>query len=130
MHQTYRASAPPSTHYRQATCQEVDCSKYLNGWHTVKPANIEPDQWYEFASFMRRNEYRMSVREYQDNEGYPAFYYAAGQICFEGRSGSHRISLERPSIFTINNGLGYGFSRREPAQWVDEMGEQLDKIRG
>ena len=125
---TFRASAPPSTHYREATCIEVDCEKLRIGWHTVKPKKMIPDQWIEFADFMRRNESRMRFKEYQDKNGDSAFFYFPGQICFEGRTRKHRISLERPSIFTVNNGRG--FSRREPDAWVDEMGEQLHKLEG
>ena len=31
----YKASRPLPTHWRKATCQEVDCEQYLLGWQTI-----------------------------------------------------------------------------------------------
>ena len=118
MHQIYRASAPPSTHFRAATCKEVDCHEYLAGWKTVLPSDHEYLGWIRHESGLRFTE--------SQEAGLTTFLFAAGQACFR-RSG-HTISLDRPHIFTVNN--GGRFSRREPAQWVDEMGEQLNKLRG
>ena len=72
-----------------------------------------------------RFESRLQFTETQDAE-LITFTFAPGQPCF--RRNTHRISLDRPQIFTVNNGRG--FSRREPAQWVDDMGEQLNKLKG
>ena len=119
MHQTYRASAPPATHFRGATCKEIDCPHYLAGWQTILPeADYDNVYWIQQVSGLRFTESR--------TEGLITFTFAPGQDCF--RRNEHRISLDRPQIFTVNNGRG--FSRREPAQWVDEMGEQLHKLKG
>ena len=118
MLQTYRASAPSASHFRAATCKEVDCSQYLAGWKTVLPLGHEHVDWI-------RHESRLRFIESQDAD-LITFTFAPGQSCF--RRNEHRISLDRPHIFTVNNGRG--FSRREPAQWVDDMGEQLNKLKG
>jgi len=119
MLQTFRASAPPATHFRPATCAEVDCTHYLGGWHTILPTGAHTTlEWI-------RHESGLQFTESQEDD-LVTFTFAPGQSCF--RRNQHRISLERPSIFTVNSGLG--FSRREPDQWVDEMGEQLHKLEG
>ena len=116
---TYRASAPPSTHFRPATCAEVDCTHYLGGWQTILADNDKDNAaWIRNYSGLQFTESR--------SDGTVAFTFAPGQPCC--RRNAPRISLERPSIFTVNSGLG--FSRREPDQWVDEMGEQLEKLEG
>ena len=116
---TYRASAPPSTHFRPATCAEVDCTHYLGGWQTILADNDKDNaDWIRNYSGLHFTESR--------SEGTVTFTFAPGQPCF--RRNQHLISLERPSIFTVNNGRG--FSRKEPDQWVDEMGEQLHKFEG
>ena len=119
MQQTFRASAPPSTHFRAATCAEVDCTHYLGGWQTILADNDKDNAaWIRNFSGLQFTESR--------SNGTVTFTFASGQPCF--RRNEHRISLERPSIFTVNS--GQGFSRREPEQWVDEMGEQLHKLEG
>jgi hypothetical protein len=120
MLQTYRASAPKATHTRAATCKEVDCHEYLAGWKTVVSVNLPEIGWIRHESGLRFTESR---------EGkLITFLFAPGQACFSRNKASHRIALNRTHIYTVNNGRG--FSRREPAQWVDEMGEQLYKLRG
>ena len=118
MQQTFRASAPPSTHFRPATCKEVDCTHYLGGWQTILPTDHQHLEWIRHHSGLHFTESR--------SDGTVTFTFPPGQPCF--RRTEHRISLERPSIFTVNNGRG--FSRREPDAWVDEMGEQLEKLEG
>ena len=119
MQQTFRASAPPSTHFRAATCAEVDCTHYLGGWQTILADNDKDNAaWIRNYSGLQFTESR--------SDGTVTFTFAPGQPCF--RRNEHRTSLDRPSIFTVNN--GQGFSRREPEQWVDEMGEQLHKLEG
>ena len=34
-YKTWEVIYPHASHYRPATCAEVDCSHYLNGWQTV-----------------------------------------------------------------------------------------------
>jgi hypothetical protein len=38
---TYSALAPLATHFRAATCEDVDCGNYLHGWKTVVNESTE-----------------------------------------------------------------------------------------
>lgn len=118
MLQTYRATAPKATHTKSATCKEVDCYEYLTGWKTMLPHDHEYLGWI-------RHESRLRFTESQE-AGLVTFLFAPGQECF--LRNKHRIALNRTHIYSVSNGRG--FSRREPDQWVDEMGEQLHKLEG
>tara|TARA_Y100001951_G_C11297545_1_gene276734 strand:- start:4475 stop:4750 length:276 start_codon:yes stop_codon:yes gene_type:complete len=91
----------------------------MKGWKTILPVGHPYIQWIQYESGLRYKETRK-----EDNT--VEFLFYAGQQCF--RRELHRKSLDRPHIFTVNNGRG--FSRREDAQWVDEMGEQLHRLKG
>jgi len=118
-HRIYRSSAPVASHFREATCAEVNCEHYLAGWQTILPENdTDNADWIRHQSRLRFTETR--------SDGTVTFRFEPGQPCFSRNT--HRVSLDRPHIFTVGNGYS-GFSRREPAQWVDEMGNDLHRIK-
>lgn len=117
---TYNLLRPVSTHFRPATCVEVDCPDYTRGWRTRIPVGDEAR-----LALIRNCGLRFAETTGLDSPE-REFVFEPGQPCF--RSASHRLSLEVPAVHKIRDG------RRDlgavSAQgWHDDLGEHLDKIR-
>ena len=58
-HRIYRSSAPVASHFREATCDEVNCEHYLAGWQTILPENdTDNADWIRHQSRLRFTETR------------------------------------------------------------------------
>ncbi|MDP3909464.1 MAG: hypothetical protein Q8Q14_03650 [Gemmatimonadales bacterium] len=88
--QTYRVAVPLATHWRPATCEEVHCPHFLNGWTTVLPAGSD------HVAVLKKSG-RIYTSERTQDGGLLEFVFPAGQPCF--RASIHRIQTGRPGIF-------------------------------
>ena len=119
---TYRISAPLSTHWQPATCEQVDCPNHLNGWRTIVPADSPQ------ADYIRHDRTRGHT-ETRDG-GLAVFTFAAGQTCFA----THKRRLDRDERFLIRGGDWRGNPRGEPTreltaeQWRDNFGEHQETL--
>lgn len=118
---TYQILQPPQTHFRPATCLEVDCFGYTNGWRTVVDESTDLGQ--RQAHYIRK-ESRRKYTETRDPAGLTAFEFEAGQRCFQ----THHKSLERPAIYLVRDGDWRGNPRNttprkhdNPDDWVDDF---------
>lgn len=131
LYKTFSARSPLSTHYRKATCAEVDCVGYREGFTLSVAALIA--EGIEYAA-------RHSGKKFKEVEGAdygvaPGKYlvFEAGQVCFD--ADSHRVSLERPEFFVVGQGDYRTFNARTARQhasaenWIDDMANSLDKVR-
>ena len=107
---------PRHTHWREASCAEVACSKYVLGWETILPADDISN-----LEYIRRS--GMSFREESDG-AVVRFMFAAGQECFAGQANKHRTQLERDPIFKRDS------TELEPIQFLDSMNDHLYRIGG
>lgn len=120
-YQTFQVTAPLATHFRPATCEEVDCPNYLNGWMTRA-------QTQEQADYIRRH----SGRSFEERES-NVFVFAAGQTCF-GAS-HHRIRLEREEHYIVRDGdwrgnpTGNKRVHTRADHWVEQFAEHQDWLR-
>lgn len=120
----YAIRAPRKTHYRPATCEEVGCLAYQNGW-TLHKEMLTAELLYAATNSRRK------YKEVQVSEGKTLLVYEAGQPCFA----SHEVPLERPAFFYAGPGTPDTFSTRRatkfdrPEDWTDSMQTGLDKIR-
>lgn len=120
-YRTFQVSRPLTTHFRKATCAEVGCDAWCNGWITRVQ---NPEQ----ADYIRRH----SGRTFEETE-LGVFWFAAGQTCF-GADG-HRAPLEREAIYIARGGDHRGNPTGErrvhatPADWVDEFSEHQDWLK-
>ncbi len=124
---TYRIAAPLATHWRPATCAEVECDHYVHGWQTIVPADSPA------AEYIRHDRTRRHVEERQAG-GLAAFSFEPGQQGFAGGH-DHRLPVGRPERFLVVGGDWRGNPRytptveRTPDNWVESMQESLDGIR-
>lgn len=116
--QTYSLRSPLATHFRPATCAEVRCPAYLNGWVTRVPVGSQ----LEGAV---RSSGRRWAAEYRDGNEI-RFAFEAGTSCF--RESTHRVPLDRPEQFIVRTGTGPARLHTRPADWVEDLAEHLDKV--
>lgn len=124
-YQTWQIAAPRSTHWRSATCAEVDCPNYRNGWKTIVPAGSDLED-------LARRSGRAFAEKPDGN--LIEFTFHAGQPCF--RAADHRMRVERPELFVVRGGDARGNPRGirpkvydKPYQWVDDMHTHLDRLK-
>ncbi len=126
---TYQIAAPLATHWRKATCAEVDCPAFLHGWQTVCDESTELGQ--RQADYIRHDKTRKHAEQRAEG-GLTVFVFGAGQNCFR----PHQVPSGRPERFLVTGGdfrgNPLGIPPREhvrPDDWVDDMAETLDEIR-
>ena len=110
----WRITRPVSSHFREASCAEVDCSQYRLGWMTVLAAND-----IDNIKAIRGSD--LNFREESDGQ-IVSFTFEAGQECFKGRGHGHRVSMDRDPWFWKDKQI------LEPIQFVDELADHLQKL--
>ena len=125
-YKTYEMRSPLSTHFRPATCAEVQCPHYLNGWRVHLEA-LTPDLQEAARKSGRR------YREEHVAEGQTYLVFEAGQPCF--RVSEHRKRLERPPLYIVRDGDHRGNPRgtkarlhQNPANWVEDFATHQQAI--
>ncbi|MFC5834655.1 hypothetical protein [Nonomuraea insulae] len=125
--QTYQVIAPPSTHWRTATCAEADCPAYLQGWKSLIDESTDLGQ--KQAHYIRR-EARRRYTERRDEAGLTVFEFEAGQRCFA----PHQVRLDRPEVYLVRAGDWRGnpngqirrYDRSD--QWVYDFSAHQERI--
>ncbi len=108
---TYQIVAPLATHFRPASCREIECRGYMNGWKTtVLPGTPEHAQ---VLALRGRYAFTGPVR---NEDGTDTFTFPAGQECF--RRSQHRVPLEREPLYVVRTD---GAVRRRERDWVDDF---------
>lgn len=120
-YKTFAILAPVSSHWRKATCAEVDCPNYLNGWR-VRIEGLDEEMLHAARASGRR------FTELHVAEGETWLVYEAGQPCF--RAGQHRKRLDEPELYVVRDGDWRGNPRGTPARrhsrpehWVENFAE-------
>src|SRR5262245_32263853 len=94
-YKTYQISAPRSTHWRSATCEEVSCTYFLNGWKTVVPVDSPQAQYIRTTSGRHFKETKQAA-------GLTEFDFSPGQTCFA--SDKHKVRLDRQEKYLVRPG--------------------------
>ena len=103
----WRIDRPPGGYYwRSASCAEIKCRYFAEGWRTIIPTD-------DMASLTFIRASGMGVRE-EVGDGLVTFYFAPGQECFDGRLGRHKIPLDRDPQMSINRHVV------EPLEYMDQ----------
>lgn len=128
-YKTYAVRSPLATHHRRATCAEVNCADYINGWYLALDG-LPQDLLYIATH---------SGRKYVQGEVLlptgpaKALIFEAGQECF--RSSTHTVSLQRPEFFFAGRGDHRSFSHLKaqqfdkPEHFVEDFATHLDRIK-
>lgn len=119
---THAIRAPLATHFRIASCAEIECTAYREGWNYHKQT-MSDIQLYTVTHSGRR------WREMNIAPGFTYIIFEPGQRCFE----THRVSVGRPEFFFIGRGDSRVFqtnkaTQYKPNDFVDEWANHLDKI--
>lgn len=125
-YKTYAVVAPLGTHFRPATCAEVDCPHYLGGWR-VRVEALAPNLLHA-----ARNSGRKYVEQHVA-EGETWLVFEAGQPCF--KAGEHRTRIDRPELYVVRDGDHRGNPRgtkarlhQRPEHWLEDFSEHQTKI--
>lgn len=127
-YKTYAVAAPPATHWRNATCAEVDCAAHQNGWASIidESTDLGKAQAYHIRRVAGR-----AYTEERDEAGLTVFSFPAGERCFR----EHKVPLERPALYLVGNGDHRMFDARRayrhssPEDWRDDFGEHQERLR-
>lgn len=118
---TYSITSPLPTHWRKATCAEVDCPAYASGWKSLIDESTELGQ--KQAHYIRKQSGRGFTE--QREGALTAFVFEAGQPCFG--ADAHKLPTGRPELFKVRGGDWRGNPRGESrthtraADWVDDF---------
>lgn len=131
--QTYRILAPVATHWRSATCEEVECGLFADGWRLRKELVNERD-----LDFIKRS--RRQFIELDLSEGEIWLVFAPGTPCLlQWATGlpfterHHKLPTGRPEFYTVQPGdfrMRCGEARvfDRGDQWVDDFACHQDRI--
>ena len=115
----WSVSWPEKTHWRRATCREVDCPHYLLGWTTTLPLERQ-----DLMSMIRTS--GLEFTEAKAGDGLIQFTFTPGQTCF--RVSTHRTKAERDPLFRRGHQFGQYGPSLEHDRWMWEMNEHVHRI--
>lgn len=129
-YKTYGMSMSLKTHWRAATCEEVDCAAYRFGWASTFDVSTKLG--------MRQFEYCKGDRARSFSMQRPAlnlvkFVYAPGNRCFS--AADHRVPLERPARLYVAEGDWRGNPRgtrprvhQRAEDWAEDFAEHQGRL--
>lgn len=123
-YKTYQIASPITTHYRKATCVEIDCPHYTNGWR-IKLDILQPADKQAIKDSRRK----YKVEDMPDGKW---LIFEPGQPCFQ--ASTHRIAVGRPEIYRVGRGDFRSYNPREARvlradQWLDDFYNHQDKLK-
>lgn len=126
-YKTYQVLQPRKTHFRPASCAEVDCPNYARGWKTT--VDVSTQLGRKQANYIRLHSGRRFT--FAQTGDLVAFTFSPGQNCFQ----QHRTSLQRPPLLRIKGGDYRGNPRNiptvthRPEDWLDDFGTHQLRLK-
>jgi len=132
-YQTYQILAPTPSHWRAATCAEVECPAYLRGWTTTLDLSTDLGQ-AQHNYILRNSGRRFSVIRSGPNGIMAEFTFEPGQRCF--KSADHRLRLDRPELYIVRDGdsrnrtggLRQFTGQNAAGDWKDHFSTHQDRL--
>lgn len=129
-YKTYGMSMPLQSHWRRATCDEVLCEPYRNGFASTFDLSTDLGQ-RQFA-FCKADKDRSYTLQ-RVSQTVVKLVYKPGTPCFNRQS--HRVQMGRPPVLYVAEGDFRGNPRRIPARvhqsgenWVEDFSGHVDKL--
>lgn len=126
---TFQVMAPRKTHFRSATCQEVNCPRITLGWASIIDESTGLGQ--RQADYIRRASGRKFTEE-RTPEGLTRFVFAPNQECFDQH---YTRDWNRPELYFVRDGDWRGNPRgtrarqhSRPEHWVEEFAENQSAL--
>lgn len=126
-YRTFEVAAPLGTHWREGTCEEVDCEAYRLGW--VTKIDIGTELGRQQAMYIIDHSGRRFVPE-RIGETLVEFTFEPGQKCFA----RHQVPLERDPLLIVRDGDWRGNPTGQRRllsnvdDWVGEFQENQERI--
>lgn len=121
--ETYEIISPIQTHTRPATCEEVGCEPFLNGWMTT----LSRAKQSVLIRVVRAS--GRPFTEATDGDTV-TFVFEPGTPCF--KAAEHRLPLDRPALFLKRGGdwraRTYEPIRMRSVDWVDDFANHQESI--
>lgn len=119
----------PRRAFRKATCAEVQCRAYTNGWETfvVEGDNDIGDRQAHYIRKLSGRKFAERKRE----DGATVFKFESGQTCFREHV---KRREEVPEIYVVRGGdwrgnpRGDSFRHVNGADWVDDFANHQNKL--
>lgn len=124
-YKNFAIRSPIQTHTRPATCVEIGCLAYHNGWQYRIETLLPEDLHVAIHSGKR-----CRIVDVKEGESYLVF--EPGQPCFDAPN--HRVTLDRPEIFLVGRGHYSQFQAKTARRhangenFMDDMINHLDVI--
>lgn len=125
-YKSYVISQPLATHWRPATCEEVNCPDWQHGWK-VRVEGLSAENLHTVRHCGRR------FSELPVTEGETWLIFEAGQPCF--RVSQHRAPVGRPPLYLVREGDHRGNPRGTKARlhqradsWRDDFAEHQQTL--
>lgn len=129
---TYGLAAPQASHFREATCAEVECPNRANGW--VSAFDVTDPDKARAANMVRLHSGKaFTIQELTGPSGRVekvVFTFAAGQDCWQ----RHRVALERDPVAYVRGGdfrgnpQGDWRTHTRLDDWVEDLGDNQQRI--
>jgi hypothetical protein len=128
---TYNWSAPLETHWRRATCEEVDCEQMKYGFVTTVDFSTELGQKQLHYLTQEDKDRRYSMQRTGPFE--VKLIYGPGNPCM--KRAEHRVPIGRPPLFVVTGGDWRGnplgtrpLKHKSAEDWVDDFANHQQAI--
>jgi hypothetical protein len=121
----YSINRPLPTHWRPATCAEVNCPHYLHGFQTVVDEHTTLGQAQ--ANYIRHDRTRQH-KETRRPDGLTVFSFEPGQRGFAPHC-DHKLPLEITPLFEQRAG-GIALARLPFPEWADQFNDHMERAAG
>jgi hypothetical protein len=129
-YKTYSVKAPLETHWRKATCEEVDCDGYRFGFVTTVDIGTDLGQkQYDFLTHDKKRSYSMQ----NVGDRLFKFVYAPGNICMN--YADHRAPIGKPPLLLVVGGDWRGNPMHAPTirhrtveNWTEDFSLHQGKL--
>ncbi len=124
-YKTYTMAAPLASHWRQATCEEYECDKFLHGF--VLTVDVSTELGQQQAYYVRHDKTRR-CSEQKLSDTLIKFVYGPGNDCFDPERSTHRVPIGRPPYYLVVDGDWRGnprgttpYHHRRADDWVEDF---------